>query len=298
MPARIAARPNRPCFVISSISFLTCASVVLTAAWSALAGHGDGRMACLRMGRCNCRPMGRCNCRSALILELRRAHPQEIIVKPFNRHAEAQNGADWAWWFQGKKWLGMRVQAKKLYADSRRYAALAHTIGKTKKRQVDVLISQAKKDKLFPMYCFYNFWDIAAHPLKNVSFNCGTFPPSEHRLGCTLASAEEVKLLAIDQGKDDLATVGRISFPWICLVCCPTGTATGHDLASRIKASLEVQQGPPLRVDGRRRTRLTPKLVDEPPRYVHAAIDGDSHADDLPQGVAGVVVFKDVPRGA
>src|ERR1035441_375165 len=57
-PARIAARPTRPCFVISSISFLTCASVVFTDAWSALADHGDGRSARLRMGRCNCRPWG------------------------------------------------------------------------------------------------------------------------------------------------------------------------------------------------------------------------------------------------
>jgi hypothetical protein len=33
-----------------------------------------------------------------------------------------------------------------------------------------VLVTQAKQDGLFPMYCFYNHWDTAAHPLGVVVF--------------------------------------------------------------------------------------------------------------------------------
>jgi Holliday junction resolvase len=46
-----------------------------------------------------------------LLLELKRRHENEIKIVPFNRRQEARNGADWAWSFEGKQWLGMRVQA-------------------------------------------------------------------------------------------------------------------------------------------------------------------------------------------
>ncbi len=260
-----------------------------------------------------------------LLLELKRQHSTEIEIVQFNRRQEARSGADWAWWFQGKKWLGMRVQAKKLYP-SRRYEALGDHVGNSKKLQIDVLLKQSKEDNLYPMYCFYNFWDVAAYPLASVPFNCGTFMPREHLMGCMLASAANIKRLAVKLGKDDLATVAQCSFPWLCLVCCPSARHMGDDLASSVLASLAVQdrsqveaqereslaalQGPeepPLRERGasaeraqrrrrQRRPRQLPTLIDDPPRYVHATMHGRVPDDDLPQGVGGVAVFRDVPR--
>jgi hypothetical protein len=235
-----------------------------------------------------------------LLLELKRQHAKELTITPFNRRQEGRNGADWAWWFEGKQWLGMRVQAKRLYP-SGRYEALDDLVGKSKtKLQADLLLTEAKADNLFPMYCFYNFWDVTKNPVANAAFNCQTFPRSEHLLGCTLAPAADVKLQALDQGKKDFASVGPLSFPWVCLVCCPGSTGRGSDLSSRVKASIEIQMGqdaPPAPSQrGRRRRRVVPALVDDPPQYVRAALDGTVADQGLPQGVAGVVVFRDIPR--
>lgn len=233
-----------------------------------------------------------------LLLELKRAHPREVVITPSNRRQESRNGADWAWWFQGRQWLGMRVQAKKLYP-SKRYEALADRVGKSKKLQIDLLLAQAKKDSLFPMFCFYNYWNVQTLPLASLMFNCYSFLPSTARFGCTLACAWDVKQHAVRLGKDDLTTISRVAFPWICLTCCPPGSTAGDDLSARVFAALQLhlsrEPPPPVGSLRRRRRPIAPQMVDRPPAYVMQALDGHV-VDTLPAGIAGVAIFSNPSR--
>src|SRR5260370_34369693 len=50
-----------------------------------------------------------------LVLDISAALPT-LSVKTFTRRKEARNGADWQWewWSEGRRWFGLRVQAKRL----------------------------------------------------------------------------------------------------------------------------------------------------------------------------------------
>lgn len=230
------------------------------------------------------------------MLELLRSHPGVVKIQQFNRREEARTGADWAWWFEGLGWLGMRVQAKRLEASSRRYEHLLYLSGKKRTRQVDLLRSAAKKDGLYPIYCFYNYWDTTAHPVATVPFHCQSFGPSEQVLGCTLAAADDVHSI-VEAGKDDLSSVLDVSFPWVCLVCCP-GTESARGLADRVRGALEMHRSDaPVRGEGSRRgrRRAAPTLVERPPTYVTETLE-DQRTAEPPTGLAGVVVFRDGAR--
>src|ERR1041384_2843347 len=100
-----------------------------------------------------------------LLLDLVRAHPQEVVVKQFNKVKEGGKiGADWLWWFVGGGvGYGMRVQAKRMSRKGLGYDGLDRNAGKTGIKQIDLLIQDAaaQNPPLYPMYCFYNHWDLS-----------------------------------------------------------------------------------------------------------------------------------------
>lgn len=143
------------------------------------------------------------------LLEIRRNHPQKVMVRTFSKANEALNGADWEWHFVGKVWsYRMRVQAKRV--DKRGYLrGIWKTIGKFQTRQIDVLISEAKRHNLAPFYCFYSsegqrsFW-VKSHLTKGKCFE----------YGCLLMPAD--KVLAVKGAR--FSNFERGSFPWHFLV--------------------------------------------------------------------------------
>lgn len=98
------------------------------------------------------------------LTELQTKHPNVISTTVFNRFQESKIGADWNWdfWFGSTNfWLGLSVQAKKLYQDSLRYKGLSYKPNKSSIRQIDLLIQNAftSNPPKIPLYVFYNYWD-------------------------------------------------------------------------------------------------------------------------------------------
>lgn len=170
-----------------------------------------------------------------LLLDLRRALPNNVFVRKFSKSEEGKTtGADWEWWFVGSgRGFGMRVQAKRLSTKTQRYEDLGRFAGKSHSLQVDLLIGDAQKTNLYPAYCFYNYW----HPsITPPTWNCRSFPPYWRMFGCAVADAAAIKAL-ISKGRDDLQSVARCCLPWSCLVCCQ-GFAAGPQtpLADKIRS--------------------------------------------------------------
>ncbi|MGD9896960.1 MAG: DUF6615 family protein [Candidatus Methylacidiphilaceae bacterium] len=155
-----------------------------------------------------------------LLLTLARNAVGQIKLAKVSKPLEGTTGADWEWWFvRDALGFGMRVQAKKLRPDSLRYVGLKDTIGHSGvRRQVDLLIDKAESamPSLYPAYCFYNFWS-DNHKLPQ--WNCASFRLVFPELfGCSIADAHRVRA-CLDEGRDDLATIGPLACPLICLVC-------------------------------------------------------------------------------
>ena len=91
------------------------------------------------------------------LLEMKRELGKIIEIEKFTRTEEGQNGADWEWWILGAvNAFGMRIQAKRLYLDSMRYMAMRPPHGPT---QASKLIQDALTHNLYPLYCFYNYYN-------------------------------------------------------------------------------------------------------------------------------------------
>lgn len=78
-----------------------------------------------------------------LLLDIAMAMPA-MTVETFTKHREARNGADWQWewWFEGRQWFGLRVQAKRLKRlKSRR---LGYDLGYKSGKQLDLLLRDAE----------------------------------------------------------------------------------------------------------------------------------------------------------
>lgn len=197
-----------------------------------------------------------------LILELKRHHRYELWINKFTKPQEGRTtGADWEWWFGASgSWFGMRVQAKKIDSGTLKYTGLYHTVRKGRRKQINLLLRDAKKRKLFPLYCFYSFWD---KEIADLPWSCCSFPPLEELCGCTVADAYAVRAKMKSQtvSVKDLASIW---FPWICLVCCRGyGVDTAASLPER--AHNLVQQMSDYRRDI--------SLVEEPPHYVRFLLD-------------------------
>jgi hypothetical protein len=77
----------------------------------------------------------------------------DIVIDLATKPAEAKHGADWEWWLvRGKKGLGFRVQAKRLFADGS-YKSLTKA-GANPYDQLDKLVAVSTNAGFEPLYCF------------------------------------------------------------------------------------------------------------------------------------------------
>lgn len=143
------------------------------------------------------------------LLELRRRHPAIITLNTFGKKKEAKNGADWEWHIIGRRRkFRMRVQAKRLQKDDK--LKIPHEVKSSGDQQIDLLIADAKKYRLKPVYCLYSAERQRDHwKKKNVG---GSFEAFE--AGCLLAHAQTVK----SEMPKTLADIEKDCMPWHYLV--------------------------------------------------------------------------------
>lgn len=139
------------------------------------------------------------------LLELRRRHPDAVELQGFGKQAEARNGADWEWHIIGHRYtFGMRVQAKRLQKDGK--LKVNYLVGAHKKPQIDLLLKDAKKHSLAPIYCFYctepqrSKWKKGTTSIDFLGFEAG----------CLLAPAKRVKSVM----PTSLGMIEEDTVPW------------------------------------------------------------------------------------
>ncbi|MEM5522020.1 DUF6615 family protein [Sulfitobacter sp. AS59] len=143
------------------------------------------------------------------LLELRRRHPAIITLNTFGKKKEAKNGADWEWHIIGRhRTFRMRVQAKRLQKDDK--LKIPHKVKSSGDQQIDLLIKDAKANRLKPVYCLYSAERQRDHWKKeNVGGGYEAF-----EAGCLLAHAQTVKAMI----PKTLADIETDCVPWHYLV--------------------------------------------------------------------------------
>lgn len=236
-----------------------------------------------------------------LLLDIAKQLPQkpDLTLSQFNRGQEADNGADWQWewWFHGRRWFGVRVQAKKLrpLRQGREPGYdLTYRIGKDReRRQLDVLLQHAREDNIAPAYVFYN-----GPELKQFDFTwgCRGLAESCENFGVSYLHAAAVDLL-LRNGRAAAETVMSASRPWPCLIRCgpeqschprvpPPPFSPSFDEAVAWSLFRTVVESPVSNQSqdnpfGWLRERVDRYCHDSPPEYVQRLADGQ--ADLTPQ---------------
>lgn len=150
----------------------------------------------------------------------------ELKVIPFTKPQEKAKGADWEMWFMdGSKAVGLRVQAKRLFAN-KGYASLKPNGPQTKS-----LISQSSD--CYPVFVFYN--DRTAYKLKKPVCGCQSYRGLSY-LGCTLASAHSVKHLK----ECNPTTLKPLCIPWHCILC-PVNLIPSSSLPEIVAGSINTR---------------------------------------------------------
>ncbi len=220
------------------------------------------------------------------ILELKDRHPLEIYSKTFSKRREGVNGADWEWWLTNSSrnaWLGLRVQAKVIHLATDTFPHLHYKSGKPKIYQLDRIRTEAFRDGLVPLYCFYTH---SAPQTNSPGVPCGSFPYAPESYGCSLASLEHVSALQDAGELHDLASVMAAAIPWHCLVCC-AGYAKG-DLPHRAREFLQARFALGESEAPINSPRIS--LIERPPSYVLNAVEG-REGEYLPDHTRGVLVI-------
>ena len=174
------------------------------------------------------------------LLQLKRYHPKQIRIRAFSKREESKTGADWEWWIGGHgRWLGMRVQAKRIKYpyDSFDRLQTYKTNGEYNK-QIDILIDKAKMENLNPVYCLY-VSSQTPPPLRATTRFCRY--RRRFYMGCLIGDAVAVR----STGSNKLNDLAHVCHPWHCLVCdcsyCPSaeGPPYGGYLADAAFALLK-----------------------------------------------------------
>ena len=247
------------CIALDSRSHMLCQVTKKQAGWIWTA---------LRTARQHKSKIGEESITDFLVLRMKKAAKGAYYVESFTRPKEKVTGADWELWFSGSsgKWLGLRVQAKVISIDSKRYAQL-HYKSKDGTFQIDQLTADAKKHGAVPLYCLYSYWKTTeAGKLK---WPCGTLSKSSQLFGASWMAVNDVQALKA-AGLDSLMSVAKSLHPFHCLFCCQ-GYASG-DLPTRASAFL--------RSTGYS-TEETLQLMDEPPYYVAQMLRQQAVTEDL-----------------
>lgn len=243
-----------------------------------------------------------------LLLDIAMAMPA-MAVETFTKRQEARNGADWQWewWFEGRQWFGLRVQAKRL--KRLKSGRFGYDLGYRSGKQLDLLISDAARSGLRAAYVLYNGREL---DLSAVGGGCDLLPWEPESFGVTLLPASVAKKL-VEHGRDDFATVAGFSRPWSCLAGCH-GSECGRQW--RYEDELPAKAGDDLSVwaamnyryiEGVRQANRTRTgspdlgLRDRPPDYVEnlprrgtTATLADKVPEDplLPARVGAVTIFR------
>lgn len=225
-----------------------------------------------------------------LVLNFKKWGKGKIVVNTFTRHKEAINGSDWEWWFTGPsgKWLGMRIQAKVLNLISEKYEHL-HYSNKNGK-QVDLLINDARKNSLIPLYFMYTNWSPGCY---RPGWKCKTYRSSVWHYGASMLNPKVVKKLE-KRNKTRLKSVINDLRPMHCIFCC-SGYLHG-DMPNRALGWLE-GSGLFFKPDAEMRESDTKYLRDNPPHYVAQLMSHELNDDftDLQDArLKRVTVFKEI----
>jgi hypothetical protein len=253
-----------------------------------------------------------------LLLDISIALPG-LSVQAYTTRQEAGNGADWQWewWFEGRQWFGLRVQAKRL--QRLRSGQLGYNLGYVsggkgaKRRQIDLLIEDAGEAGIPAAYVLYNGPDL---DMAAFTWGCHRLPPKAAFFGVSLLPAA-VALDLLNARGDDLASVGSASRPWSCLASCDrSGCIVDADIGAWPLASMDVwsrdfswltaasyyriehQARRTLRatIYGDEYRKLYPRAVsgmhDAAPPYVSALSRGEQADLQLPPRVSAVAVFR------
>jgi hypothetical protein len=224
-----------------------------------------------------------------LLLDLVRNHPKQVKVFKFSKWVEGQkSGADWEWWLGGKSgWFPMRVQAKRLDSFRKQFTGLKKTIRSSGIRQVDLLIQDANRYNITPVYLFYGYWD-----------HCPYFhwhQPKARRSwrGCSIADASIVRE-HINRNQIDMVAMGQISAPLSCLVCCPNAkkSATLQSKAQTLAMSLRYIHN----IEDESIPEIRTKLPEYITGLISARTSGEinNYLSDQSERLAGVVLIQDV----
>jgi hypothetical protein len=152
-----------------------------------------------------------------VLLELKRKRHPGLLVLQTNKFVESTQGTDWELWFgsDSQGWLRLAVQAKRLNVSTGRYAALAHETGG--QQQIDVLERFAKANGAVPLYCLFNFTEMA----DLATWHCCQ-TPVQSQLGCTLAPSSVIREALENRGHRTFQSIhtDRRTRPWRCLAKC------------------------------------------------------------------------------
>jgi hypothetical protein len=238
-----------------------------------------------------------------------------MMIRTFTKRQEARTGADWQWewWFEGRQWFGLRVQAKRL----KRLPSgqLGYDLGYQRggnQRQIDRLLEDARLAHISAAYVLYNGPDL---DISRFTWGCHRLPPSPAFFGVSLLPAVVARDL-VNAGTVDLATVGAQSRPWSCLTSCdwpeyrpfqlPKASSPAHPAGSsddlsrrtalsyfrileqaRLAGELDAEQ------ESTSAQRQLPGLRDVPPAYVTDFLAQDLLPDGaLPRRVGALTVFR------
>jgi hypothetical protein len=249
-----------------------------------------------------------------LLLDISTALPG-LQVKTFSKQKESRNGADWQWewWFQGAKWFGLRVQAKRLIKQSAN--RLGYSLGyKTTsgRRQIDLLIADAEQSGMQAAFVLYNGPELANVKME---WGCRRLPPKIDFFGVSLLPARPARDL-LDTGSSDPATICGMSRPWSCLAACTPSECFWAGDEMPILASAEFRKSDIAEEIALRFRRLEaqaiiaskdsyppdigssprniPGLMDAPPSHITGLLrNGISSATRLPTRVRSVTVIRD-----
>lgn len=252
-----------------------------------------------------------------LLLDIANHFPPEsgLELSQYTRRQESRSGADWQWWFHERRWFGVRVQAKKLRrprSGGEPEYDLAYMIRKkhvSPRRQLDVLLKQASKDHIAPVYVFYNGPEL---DVGRMTWECGQLPRSRENFGVSYLHAAVVDLI-LRRGKADLDTVTASSRPWPCLIRCEPGWGCHRSFAippgpapfeEAVASSLfrtvvespvsNAAQDNPSRY---LRERIENYCHDDPPEYVRDLAAGRTVDESLLRSsVHAVTLFSHKPR--
>lgn len=220
----------------------------------------------LRQARLHKSKIGEESITDFFVLELKKESMGAYYIESFTRPKEKVTGADWELWFTGpsKKWIGLRVQAKVISLDAKRYAQL-HYKRKDGTFQIDQLIADAKKHKATPLYCLYSNW--GGKDAGKVVWSRGTVKRNIRLFGASIISVSNVQDMKTKRDDSLKSVAGHLS-PLHCIFCC-NGYGIG-DLPTRVYAFLR---------SFRYINQDSNLLLEEPPYYVkqvlHGSLEGD-----------------------